>query len=150
MQGDDYVIYCHPSKQKNPRASHLRDWYHTLLDEAARRGIVTFRSTLFDSFFEGGKDHALAAATSRNLPYFDGDFWPGEAETQLNDISTGKAPAGVPAWLSLDRFAWGICLGWWGPRGECDRKCDAAARGVQGTRRGAARRRARASATRAR
>lgn len=101
VQGDDYVIYCHPSKQKNPRASHLRDWYHTLLDEAARRGIVTFRSTLFDSFFEGGKDHALAAATSRNLPYFDGDFWPGEAETQLNDISTGKAPAGAPAWAGL-------------------------------------------------
>lgn len=95
MQGDDYVIYCHPSKQKNPRASHLREWYHTLLDEAARRGVVTYRSTLYDSFFDGGKDHALAAVTSRNLPYFDGDFWPGEAETQLNDITTGKAPAGA-------------------------------------------------------
>jgi hypothetical protein len=93
VQGDDYVIYCHPSKQKNPRASHLREWYHTLLDEAVRRGIVTFRSSLYDSFFEGGKEHALTEVSSQKLPYFDGDFWPGEAETRLNEISSGKAPA---------------------------------------------------------
>ena len=88
-------MYCHPSKQKNPKASHLREWYHTLLDQAAKRDIVTYRSTLYDQFFPGGRDHALPAPTARNLPYFDGDFWPGEAETQLNEISTGKAPAGA-------------------------------------------------------
>jgi E1A/CREB-binding protein len=117
LQGDDYVIYCHPSKQKNPRASHLREWYHILLDEAARRGIVSFRSSLYDSFFEGGKDHALTGVSSRRLPYFDGDFWPGEAETRLNEISSKKAPAsaspGYCHWSSghvVDRFCCEACL----------------------------------------
>jgi E1A/CREB-binding protein len=95
VQGDDYIMYCHPQKQKNPRASHLREWYHKLLDAAARRCIVSFRSTLFDAFFPGGRDHALTSVTARNLPYFDGDFWPGEAETQLANIASGKTPAGA-------------------------------------------------------
>ena len=91
MQGDDYIMYCHPAEQKNPKARILREWYHALLDEAARRGIVTFRSTLYDTFFPGGRDHALAAPTVKNLPYFEGDFWPGEAETQLTELASGKA-----------------------------------------------------------
>ena len=40
---------------------------------------------LFDSFFEGGRDHALAPGTcsATHLPYFEGDYWPGEAENVL-------------------------------------------------------------------
>ena len=95
MQGDDYVIYCHPSKQKNPKASHLREWYHTLLDTAAARGIVTYRSTLADTFLPGGRDHALREPSATFLPYFDGDFWPGEAENQLQELASGKPAACV-------------------------------------------------------
>lgn len=91
VQGDDYVLYCHPSRQKTPKAEKLRDWYHSLLDKAETRGLVRFRSTMFDTFLPGGKDHAMMEPTSRMLPYFDGDFWPGEAEAQLMEIEKGAA-----------------------------------------------------------
>lgn len=103
MQGDDYVLYCHPSRQKTPKAEKLREWYHSLLDKSEQRGLVMFRSTMFDTFLPGGKDHAMMEPTSRLLPYFDGDFWPGEAEAQLIEIEKGASstsaasPWGPPA-----------------------------------------------------
>lgn len=95
LQGDDYVLYCHPSRQKTPKAEKLRDWYHSLLDKAELRGLVMFRSTMFDTFLPGGKDHAMMEPTTRMLPYFDGDFWPGEAEAQLLEIEKGASSNSV-------------------------------------------------------
>ena len=95
LQGDDYVLYCHPSRQKTPKAEKLREWYHSLLDKAEMRGLVMFRSTMFDTFLPGGKDHAMIEPTSRLLPYFDGDFWPGEAEAQLMEIEKGASSTSV-------------------------------------------------------
>eukprot|EP00892_Ulva_mutabilis_P000524 jgi/Ulvmu1/10472/UM064_0009.1 len=91
VAGDDYVLYCHPSRQKTPKAEKLREWYHSLLEKAELRGLVMFRSTMFDTFLPGGKDHAMMEPTSRLLPYFDGDFWPGEAEAQLVEIEKGAS-----------------------------------------------------------
>lgn len=57
MQGDDYILYCHPSKQKTPRSDRLRAWYHDMLRKAREEGSVCHVGTLWDTFFEGGRDH---------------------------------------------------------------------------------------------
>ena len=76
LQGDDYILYCHPNRQKTPRSDRLREWYHMLLRQAKSEGIVTYLSNLFDTFFEGGKDHRVDKPSVLHMPYFEGDdYW---------------------------------------------------------------------------
>ena len=98
LQGDDYILYCHPGKQKTPRSDRLREWYHAMLRGAKIEGTVTYVSNLFDTYFEGGKDHFLDNLSITHLPYFDGDYWPGEAENLLANFSEDcrQAAAGMP------------------------------------------------------
>lgn len=72
LQGDDYILYCHPNRQKTPRSDRLREWYHMLLRQAKSEGIVTYLSNLYDTFFEGGKDHRVEKPSILHLPYFEG------------------------------------------------------------------------------
>jgi E1A/CREB-binding protein len=71
-QGDDYILYCHPSRQKTPRSDRLREWYLTLLRMAKAEGTVAHLSNLFDTFFEGGRDHRMERASITHMPYFEG------------------------------------------------------------------------------
>ena len=71
-QGDDYILYCHPHKQKTPRSDRLREWYLTLLRAAKERGIVAHISNLFDTFFEGGRDHRVPKPSVTHMPYLEG------------------------------------------------------------------------------
>ena len=114
VQGDDYVLYCHPPKQKNPKADKLRDWYHSLCEKGINRDLVVMRSTIFDRFMAGGKHNAIMEPSTTMLPYFDGDYWPGDAENQLAEMEKGVA-TGQSAWLfyclllpcsSPHRFFW--------------------------------------------
>ena len=50
----------------------LREWYHALLRQAKQEGIVTYISNLYDTFFEGGKDHRVERPSATHLPYFEG------------------------------------------------------------------------------
>lgn len=72
LQGDDYILYCHPHRQKTPRSDRLREWYHMLLRQAKSEGIVTYLSNLYDTFFEGGKDHRVDKPSVLHMPYFEG------------------------------------------------------------------------------
>mmetsp|Transcript_3745 Transcript_3745/g.10568 ORF Transcript_3745/g.10568 Transcript_3745/m.10568 type:complete len:1130 (-) Transcript_3745:1380-4769(-) len=94
MAGDDYILYCHPSKQKTPRSDRLRSWYHDMLKDARARGYVAHMSTLWDMYFDGGKDHRMDRISSTFIPYLDGDYWPGEAENLLGLIIDGGPKGG--------------------------------------------------------
>jgi E1A/CREB-binding protein len=90
MAGDDYILYCHPGKQKMPRSDRLREWYLTMLRRGKVEGTVTYISNLYDTYFEGGKDHRIERPSILELPYLDGDYWPGEAENLLADLNNGN------------------------------------------------------------
>lgn len=68
MQGDDYILYCHPNKQKIPRSDRLRNWYLDMLRDAKVKGIVAGLSTLWDTYFEGGRDHRMPVCSATQVP----------------------------------------------------------------------------------
>ncbi len=74
VQGDDYILYCHPTKQKTPRSDHLREWYLRMLRIAQEEGVVTHLSNLYDTFFPGGRDHRIERPSVTQVPYFEGTF----------------------------------------------------------------------------
>lgn len=79
MQGDDYIFYCHPSVQKTPRSDRLRMWYIDMLKDARNKGFVKHYTTLWDTYFEGGRDHRMERCSIMDIPYLEGDYWPGAA-----------------------------------------------------------------------
>lgn len=88
LAGDDYILYCHPGKQKVPRSDRLREWYLTMLRRSQAEKTVVHISNLFDMFFEGGSDHRVERPSVTDLPYLEGDYWPGEAENLLASGNT--------------------------------------------------------------
>lgn len=94
LAGDDYIFFCHPNKQKVPRSDRLREWYLSMLKRSQEEGIVTYMSNLFDTFFNGGKDHRVLRPSVTDLPYLAGDYWPGEAEKHLAVQEEPAMPAG--------------------------------------------------------
>lgn len=87
--GDEYVFYCHPSSQKIPQEEKLRNWYIELLEKAKDDGIVVETTNFYEEYFaDGGENAPGAPATSpMSLPYFEGDYIPGEIENILSHLS---------------------------------------------------------------
>jgi len=78
-KGDDYIFFCHPEDQKTPKDDRLRSWYITLLEKAKEEGIVTRITNLWDEHFQTDFDVT-------HIPYFEGDYWPGEAENVVKAL----------------------------------------------------------------
>lgn len=88
-KGDDYIFFCHPEDQKTPKDDRLRQWYISLLKKAKTEGIVTHITNLWDEHFKADKSATL-------VPYFEGDYWPGEAENVIKQIEDEAAGRGEP------------------------------------------------------
>jgi hypothetical protein len=80
--GDDYIFYSHPSHQLIPHEDMLRTWYHQMLTTAKAQGVVIRTTTLYDEYFtsDGGNNTPKARGDPTCLPYFEGDYIPGELE----------------------------------------------------------------------
>uniref|UniRef100_A0A6S8EDF0 histone acetyltransferase n=1 Tax=Aureoumbra lagunensis TaxID=44058 RepID=A0A6S8EDF0_9STRA len=78
-KGDDYIFFCHPEDQKTPKDDRLRYWYISLLEKAKTEGIVTRITNLWDEYLKKDADVS-------NVPNFEGDYWPGEAENVLKTL----------------------------------------------------------------
>lgn len=91
--GDDYIFYSHPEHQKVPREDMLRTWYHKMLDKAKAQGIVIRTATLYDEYFERDSVDPVPGQRfdARCLPYFEGDYIPGEIENIIRHLKTGQA-----------------------------------------------------------
>ena len=48
------------------------DALHSLPVQAKEEGVVTYVSNLYDTYFEGGRDHRLERVSITQLPYYDG------------------------------------------------------------------------------
>jgi E1A/CREB-binding protein len=95
--GDDYIFHCHPSKQLIPRDEMLRKWYLDTLEKAKDEGIVINIRTMHEEYFEGNEDEENAPDPTC-LPYFEGDYIPGELENIIKQVSleeTGKFADGL-------------------------------------------------------
>ncbi|KAE9328408.1 hypothetical protein PR003_g15795 [Phytophthora rubi] len=75
-RGGDFIYWCHPSFQKNPGKERLLQWYLSMAKKAKELGVVFACDDLYAREFELLED----TLDSRLPPYFDGDYWPSEAE----------------------------------------------------------------------
>ena len=87
--GDEYVFYCHPMSQKIPQEEKLRDWYLELLDKAKREGVVVDTTNFYEEYFAdaGSNGSGASFVSPMSLPYFEGDYIPGEIENILSRLS---------------------------------------------------------------
>lgn len=51
--------------------------YLDMLKQAKLEGIVVHLTTLWDTYFPGGKEHRLERCSATHIPYLEGDYWPG-------------------------------------------------------------------------
>ncbi|XXG83954.1 hypothetical protein AAC387_Pa10g1587 [Persea americana] len=79
LKDDDYILYCHPEIQKTPRCDRLREWYLSMIQKAIKEKVVVGCTNLYDQFFMRAVE-CKAEVTMAQLPYFDGDYFPGAIE----------------------------------------------------------------------
>ncbi|PWA92522.1 zinc finger, TAZ-type [Artemisia annua] len=80
VKGQDYIFNCRPKTQKTPKEDKLLKWYKLMLSKAAKEGIVVDVNNLHKEFFVPKREENNKITAAR-LPYFDGAYWLGAAET---------------------------------------------------------------------
>lgn len=85
-KGDDYIFHVHPNSQKTPRDDMLCNWYKAMLDRAQDEGVVVQTRSLFDEYFKPDSYRLFSAQDPTCLPYFEGDYIPGELENIIKDV----------------------------------------------------------------
>ncbi|UIZ21275.1 hypothetical protein KXD40_001202 [Peronospora effusa] len=75
-RGGDFIYWCHPPFQKNPGKERLLQWYLSMAKKAKDLGVVYACDDLYAREFEMLED----TLHTQLPPYFDGDYWPCEAE----------------------------------------------------------------------
>lgn len=88
-KGDEYIFHGHPTHQLTPNDDLLCAWYIEMLTKAKEEGIVLKTRTIYDEYF---KNYAVNPKTGcmydpTSLPYFDGDYIPGEIEKNIKDLN---------------------------------------------------------------
>lgn len=96
LKGDDYILYCHPQDQKTPKDDRLRQWYVQILDTCVKRGIVLEVTDMYTEFL------ANPANDSTVIPYFEGDYWIGEAENIIKNLQEDGSCGDSDSDVSLD------------------------------------------------
>ena len=79
-EGDDYIFHCHPPEQKIPKPKRLQEWYKKMLDIGIKEKIVIAYK---DILRQATEDNVKSA---KDLPYFEGDFWPNVIEDSIKEI----------------------------------------------------------------
>lgn len=80
LKGDDYILYCHPPDQKTPKDDRLRLWYVQMLEKCKKRGIVLEVTDIHTEYMADPNNDATV------LPYFEGEYWCGEAENIIRTL----------------------------------------------------------------
>lgn len=90
--GDEYIFHCHPHKQLVPQDDRLCAWYIDMLEKAKAEGVVLNVRTLYDEYFKsGGLDATGGLANDpTSLPYFEGDYIPGEIENIIKEVKADE------------------------------------------------------------
>jgi len=88
-KGDEYVFFCRPNQQCTPNDEMLCSWYRKLLERAKEEGVVLKVTTLYDEYFKE-KAYSSGAFEPPCLPYFEGDYIPGEIENIIKDLNSVK------------------------------------------------------------
>lgn len=88
LKGDDYIFYAKPADQKTPKDARLRQWYIDMLIECQKRSICGKITNMYDLYF------ANESLDATCVPYFEGDYFPGEAENIIKDIMEGGGKKG--------------------------------------------------------
>jgi len=67
----------------------LCSWYRKLLNKAKEDGVVLKVTTLYDEYFKE-KAYSSTAFEPPCLPYFEGDYIPGEIENIIKDLNSAE------------------------------------------------------------